>query len=434
MKFSKNTILAFLFLTIGCSVAMASSNPTKDQDLICVKSPKKECYPKEFQPTNEWQVVREGQSVPKGLHVRLDMQTGLQEAKLLDESDKTDTEDPNKKAIEVVVNEEEGLIPLEEEKEVPEDESDVKLKHQVKNLESSHHELSPSLETLQNYKAATAPVLTSALESLADLGHELDFGALIVKQENLQPLLSIIQDTSLLPSIRETAVRALGASLRNNPDALNAASTHKITTLLITTMKSILDNSSSISTDAQSNKLVGRLIYALGSIVGTGQGDETLYAGANAEYFQAEGNSVLRQAFETAGPDVKRKIANFISDRILAWPIAEAQKWSNTFQNELTQNKLDEYTKSAVFETLVKMHEFSLDKQEPLQGEQQVLRKRNNRNAEEELPVDDQFLNWLVKQAEDKNADEDLIKEAKRVRHDVFGNPLARRKAFDDDL
>lgn len=434
MKFSKNTILAFLFLTIGCSVAMASSNPTKDQDLICVESPKKECYPKEFQPTNEWQVVREGQSVPKGLHVRLDMQTGLQEAKLLDESDKTDTEDPNKKAIEVVVNEEEGLIPLEEEKEVPEDESDVKLKHQVKNLESSHHELSPSLETLQNYKAATAPVLTSALESLADLGHELDFGALIVKQENLQPLLSIIQDTSLLPSIRETAVRALGASLRNNPDALNAASTHKITTILITTMKSILDNSSSISTDAQSNKLVGRLIYALGSIVGTGQGDETLYAGANAEYFQAEGNSVLRQAFETAGPDVKRKIANFISDRILAWPIAEAQKWSNTFQNELTQNKLDEYTKSAVFETLVKMHEFSLDKQEPLQGEQQVLRKRNNRNAEEELPVDDQFLNWLVKQAEDKNADEDLIKEAKRVRHDVFGNPLARRKAFDDDL
>lgn len=434
MKFSKNTILAFLFLTIGCSVAMASSNPTKDQDLICVESPKKECYPKEFQPTNEWQVVREGQSVPKGLHVRLDMQTGLQEAKLLDESDKTDTEDPNKKAIEVVVNEEEGLIPLEEEKEVPEDESDVKLKHQVKNLESSHHELSPSSETLQNYKAATAPVLTSALESLADLGHELDFGALIVKQENLQPLLSIIQDTSLLPSIRETAVRALGASLRNNPDALNAASTHKITTILITTMKSILDNSSSISTDAQSNKLVGRLIYALGSIVGTGQGDETLYAGANAEYFQAEGNSVLRQAFETAGPDVKRKIANFISDRILAWPIAEAQKWSNTFQNELTQNKLDEYTKSAVFETLVKMHEFSLDKQEPLQGEQQVLRKRNNRNAEEELPVDDQFLNWLVKQAEDKNADEDLIKEAKRVRHDVFGNPLARRKAFDDDL
>lgn len=434
MKFSKNTILAFLFLTIGCSVAMASSDPTKDQDLICVESPKKECYPKEFQPTNEWQVVREGQSVPKGLHVRLDMQTGLQEAKLLDESDKTDTEDPNKKAIEVVVNEEEGLIPLEEEKEVPEDESDVKLKHQVKNLESSHHELSPSLETLQNYKAATAPVLTSALESLADLGHELDFGALIVKQENLQPLLSIIQDTSLLPSIRETAVRALGASLRNNPDALNAASTHKITTLLITTMKSILDNSSSISTDAQSNKLVGRLIYALGSIVGTGQGDETLYAGANAEYFQAEGNLVLRQAFETAGPDVKRKIANFISDRILAWPIAEAQKWSNTFQNELTQNKLDAYTNSAVFETLVKMHEFSLDKQEPLQGEQQVLRKRNNRNAEEELPVDDQFLNWLVKQAEDKNADEDLIKEAKRVRHDVFGNPLARRKAFDDDL
>ncbi|KAF5100584.1 hypothetical protein D0Z00_001203 [Geotrichum galactomycetum] len=414
---------------------MAASDPTKDQDLICVESPKKECYPKEFQPTNEWQIVREGQSVPKGLHVRLDMQTGLQEAKLLDESDKTETEDPNNKAIEVIVDEEEGLIPLEDEPEAPEeDESDVKLKHQVKYLESSHHELSPSLETLQNYKTATAPALTSALESLADLGHELDFGALIAKQENLKPLLNIVQDASLLPSVRETAVRALGASLRNNPDALKAASTSKITTLLITTMKSILNNSNSISTDTQNNKLVGRLIYALGSTVGTGQGDETLYQGANAEYSQAEGNSVLRQAFETAGADVKRKTANFISDRILTWPIAEAQKWSNTFQNELTQNKLDESTKSVVFETLVKMHEFSLDEQEQLQGEQQVLRKRNNRNSEEELPVDDKFLNWLIKQAEDKNADEDLIKEAKRVRHDVFGNPLARRKAFEDEL
>lgn len=39
-----------------------------------------------FIPTTEWQVVKEGQSIPKGLHVRMNLQTGLKEAKLMDES------------------------------------------------------------------------------------------------------------------------------------------------------------------------------------------------------------------------------------------------------------------------------------------------------------------------------------------------------------
>lgn len=38
-----------------------------------------------FEPTAEWQVVKENQAIPKGLHVRLNMQTGLKEAKLMDD-------------------------------------------------------------------------------------------------------------------------------------------------------------------------------------------------------------------------------------------------------------------------------------------------------------------------------------------------------------
>jgi nucleotide exchange factor SIL1 len=36
-------------------------------------------------PTNEWQEVGEHQTIPKGLHIRLNLQTGKKEAKLLDE-------------------------------------------------------------------------------------------------------------------------------------------------------------------------------------------------------------------------------------------------------------------------------------------------------------------------------------------------------------
>ena len=37
-----------------------------------------------FIPTKEWQVVDDGQSIPPGLHVRINFETGVKEAKLLD--------------------------------------------------------------------------------------------------------------------------------------------------------------------------------------------------------------------------------------------------------------------------------------------------------------------------------------------------------------
>lgn len=37
-----------------------------------------------FQPTSEWQDVKEGQAIPPGLHVQIDMQTGRKQAKLME--------------------------------------------------------------------------------------------------------------------------------------------------------------------------------------------------------------------------------------------------------------------------------------------------------------------------------------------------------------
>ncbi|XP_026465383.1 nucleotide exchange factor SIL1-like [Ctenocephalides felis] len=39
-----------------------------------------------FIATNEWQVVKEGQVIPQGLHIRINLSTGLKEAKLLVEN------------------------------------------------------------------------------------------------------------------------------------------------------------------------------------------------------------------------------------------------------------------------------------------------------------------------------------------------------------
>lgn len=42
-----------------------------------------------FKPTKDWQTVKKGQPIPKGLHVRVNFETGITEAKLLDTDDST---------------------------------------------------------------------------------------------------------------------------------------------------------------------------------------------------------------------------------------------------------------------------------------------------------------------------------------------------------
>ncbi|XP_055377913.1 nucleotide exchange factor Sil1, partial [Condylostylus longicornis] len=48
-----------------------------------------------FVPTKDWQVIKEGQSIPAGLHVRLNLETGVREAKLLDDSEIENEEKKN---------------------------------------------------------------------------------------------------------------------------------------------------------------------------------------------------------------------------------------------------------------------------------------------------------------------------------------------------
>merc|ERR1712066_342858 len=64
----------------------------------------------EFIATNEWQKVPEGESIPAGLHVRLDLEKGGRWAKLMDEEDKNREINPeNVQKAEVIVHEDEDI-------------------------------------------------------------------------------------------------------------------------------------------------------------------------------------------------------------------------------------------------------------------------------------------------------------------------------------
>ena len=66
-----------------------STSDTDDDDDMTVEEEEEEeeAIVPVFVPTHEWQVVQEGQPIPAGLHVRMDLQTGLKEAKLIDDQE-----------------------------------------------------------------------------------------------------------------------------------------------------------------------------------------------------------------------------------------------------------------------------------------------------------------------------------------------------------
>ena len=81
--------------TIGDGSPSSGGADTDDSDVLVIEDFEEESDGAEeqrdvFVATKEWQVVEEGQAIPPGLHVRMNLQTGLKEAKLLDDEDKND--------------------------------------------------------------------------------------------------------------------------------------------------------------------------------------------------------------------------------------------------------------------------------------------------------------------------------------------------------
>ena len=61
------------------------SEEFEDEDLLLEVEDEEEPMLSVFEPTHEWKTVEEGQSVPAGLHIRMNMETGTREAKLMDD-------------------------------------------------------------------------------------------------------------------------------------------------------------------------------------------------------------------------------------------------------------------------------------------------------------------------------------------------------------
>ncbi|KAJ1721645.1 nucleotide exchange factor sil1 [Coemansia erecta] len=173
------------------------------------------CYPRMFVATDEFQVIKPGQDIPPGLHVQIDMQTGLRMARLMPADDK----DENGLAL---VSDTRIVKDVEEEEE-EEENKDTRPPAQTY----------PHSEKLQEYidrlvAVAGAPVdrtqtdgTLQVLGELEELVHETRHADQLLHDTHALPALLRLSSPTHTPvpwpsSVRRLSSVVLGAAVQNN--------------------------------------------------------------------------------------------------------------------------------------------------------------------------------------------------------------------------
>jgi len=182
-----------------------------------------------FIPTADWQEVQPGQAVPAGLHVRINLQTGKKEAKLLQEENKGDSVEGIKygalkeamkkiKADDKV--QESGDIDVSKHqhrsmKEIKEELKDVNVK-----VESDHQAMSRL--TTQFHETQSDSEKAVILESLEFYAHHYDAAVDWLQLGGLEGVV-VPSLNSTAAGVRQAAALLLGAAVQSNPAVQQAA-------------------------------------------------------------------------------------------------------------------------------------------------------------------------------------------------------------------
>jgi len=216
-----------LTLTLPLAAAAAAEEGSREEE----KGGKKE-----FIATEEFQEVEEGQAIPPGLHVRLNMQSGKREARLIDplnpspsstfqlavpaeslegsegERAKEEGEGEGKEAKEAK-EAKEGSYPRMTKERMKELEEIMEVLMEAANEEPK--QLAKGIETVKDPSSSREKVM-EALSEMEDIVHLLDYGKDFVELGGFPPLMDLLQSQQDGP-LKEKAARVLGAALQNNP-------------------------------------------------------------------------------------------------------------------------------------------------------------------------------------------------------------------------
>ncbi|BFZ62175.1 nucleotide exchange factor sil1 [Saitoella coloradoensis] len=410
------SLLNCLFLTVLQLVTGAASSAPVSDTIFHGD----ECYPAVFEPTHEFRAVRADQAIPAGLHVRLNMETGAREAKLL-------TDEPDENLAMVVVHPEDGaqLISVEA---PPSSLTPEPAQHHKPNARipiGDFEVFEDAVSKVMSPKSSTSDV-TSAFAALEDLAHEIDFGIKLVEKTTLTRLVEMLSHAS--PQIRSNAALILGSALRNNPHAQSLASS---------TLNLVHELVQRFSEEAV-GEVKARLVYALSAAVGGEVG--------RREWRGSGGDRVLGSVFrESAGGSEESgmlgKVAVFVEDNIVHEAITESPRnvamgkqegmpaecesrmrqeewlgiWCTEFQRALLTKPLTPDTRHKLFHALT------------------AIKRTSPNVCETEIG----FLEWLSEhsvQAVGEAAKGDEFLEVVKETRGMRGNGKAGRKFHHDTL
>lgn len=221
-RFGQLVMLSLLGGTIAS--VPATESPAAKNNLVCPTANEADCYPRLFQPTKDFQVIRADQDIPPGLHVRMNIWTGEKEARLNIPMDEEDSISGDAHDAVVVIDSEAQEEDFSEpamrdriSKKPPAYEAAGKIKPPVPSESGDAATFASALSTLSSAESAS---YQDALEVLVDLSHDIYFGLEIVKSpEVVQTLFKLMQQSGS-QSQQIIAANVVGHSVQNNPTAL----------------------------------------------------------------------------------------------------------------------------------------------------------------------------------------------------------------------
>lgn len=338
-----------------------------------------------FYPTDQWQTVRPGQAVPAGLHIRLNLQTGENEAKIPeDEEDGTsnmkywkhgkrqgmvNTDKKSFTAHEL----KEALKKFKQENEPSEDEEKLR-KEKVKQVFRPIEEIKKEFESLNilietdyeiikklvdkfNSSRSTLDEKIEALNNLEYYVHQVDNAQDLVSLGGFH--LVIIALNSTEPKLKEYAAFVIGSAASNNPKvqiaAVDGGALQKLLVLLATQQPVAVKKKSLFAVSsmlrhfpyAQEKFLKMGGLQILGQLFQT-NGMELLRVRAVTLLYDLLMEKMLLQSTEDDSKQMKEKISQYNQVNLL--PVMLEQGWCTLISHLLTAPEHD--TREKVLKTV----------------------------------------------------------------------------------
>lgn len=205
-----------------------AASPSADTELICPTDNQAECYPRLFQPTKDFQIIKPGQDIPPGLHVRLNISSGLKEARLNIPMEGDDTtlalDVPTEQAMVVIEDVEVGSS---EDSQPPSPSPPAFSGHgKIQPPPPSSSDFESFRNSLASLKGQDSS-LDLSLASLSELSHDIYYGSELMADEEAVSALICLMAMEPLRSedVNDHLASAiLSGSLQNNPTAITSLS------------------------------------------------------------------------------------------------------------------------------------------------------------------------------------------------------------------